>query len=142
MSDVIKSYYSEAIEKITMEFNQKNVHLSRKGKIVSKFVISAIDEFCKQSNEFAQAVVQSKGTIAQCIEASVNDKSSDNDRGNEGISDALVAINAAKFYFSTANVNVTMKIDLGDGGYSGNEPDQDETSSGNVLSIDFEKLFS
>lgn len=124
------AYYKEAIEKIEQEYNS-NIKLSQKGKIVGTFVVGAVKEFCEQSDEFAQAVAQSARKIDECIEATVKCASS-------SISDADVAIKAAQFYFPTAKVTVTMKIDLGDGGMSGAEQDE----SGNLLEIDFEKLFS
>lgn len=123
------AYYKEAIEKIEKEYNS-NKKLSWNGRQVGSFVVGIVKGFCEQSDEFAQAVAQSAKKIDECIESTVKNVSS--------ISDADIAIKAAQFYFPTANVIVTMKIDLGDGGMSGTEQDE----SGNLLEIDFEKLFS
>ena len=99
----------KAVEKIKSEI--KNAKLSRKGKAVSSAVINALSDFCRQNSEFAQAVEQSKKSVADCIESTVKNC------GNS-ISDVDVVRKAVSFYFPGATVKCTMTIDVGDGGFS------------------------
>lgn len=67
-------------------------------------VMNAVQQFCKQEPEFAQAVVQS-GTFAECM------KKVAAGAGN-AISDLEAYKKAVQFYFPGANVNMQMTIDL------------------------------
>ncbi len=109
--------------------------LSQKGKLVSKHVIKALKEFCRQNGEFAQAVAQSDKTVAECIEETVKGTSN-------YVSDIEVYRRAAAFWFKGATVKFVMTIDLGDNGFSNNSdvPNSDVVQSpakkGLSLSLD------
>lgn len=100
----------EAIEKLSKE-PQK---LSQKAEAVSGAVREALKKFCLQNAEFAQAVAQSEKTVADCLEYVVKGCGS-------SLSDITAYERAAEFYFSGAKVHCHMTIDLGDGGFSGEE---------------------
>lgn len=100
----------KAIEKLDKEFNECK-GLSQKGKAVSSAVLDALKSFCKQNTEFAQAVVQTDKTFADCVKSTVKDCGS-------SISDLEVYRKAVQFYFAGADVRFEMTLDLGDGGFS------------------------
>lgn len=101
-------YIKQAIDKL----NQKSNKLSQKAKAVSDGVRGALIEFCKQNSEFAQAVAQSDKSIAECLEYVVEGCGS-------CLSDIAAYERAARFYFAGAKVHFQMILDLGDGGFSG-----------------------
>lgn len=108
------SKYTNAKEKLTAELNAKDVKLSSHGKAVSKAVLNALQDFCDQNSEFAQAVMQSDKKVAECIESTVKGCGS-------SISDLEVYRRAVEFYFPGATVKMQLTIDLGDDGFS-NKP--------------------
>lgn len=82
-----------------------------KQMVVAEATAAALQEFCKQEPEFAQAIEQSGKTFQQCLDAAVKGVGS-------SISDLEVYSRAVKFYFSTAKVHFDMRIDLsGDNGH-------------------------
>lgn len=111
---------TQAINKITEEFNDKSAQFSQKGKAVSTYVVGILKDFCQQNSEFAQAIVQSDKTVVDCINVAVRNA------GNS-ISDLDVCKKAVEFYFPDATVHFAMKIDVGDGGFSNNESAQCES---------------
>ena len=124
-----------ATEKIKAEL--KCAKLSAKAKAVAGAVEEALSLFCDQNSEFAQAVEQSGRTATECVESAV--------RGcGNSISDIELYRRAAAFYFEDATVHFSMTIDLGDGGFSNNQPDSvgqirtdsDKPSGGISLSLD------
>lgn len=105
----------------------KTVKLTKKGGAVSKSVVDVLADFCGQSDEFAQAVIQSDKKVGECIESTVKDC------GNS-ISDIDVYRKAVQFYFPGADIHFNMVIDLGDGGFSTQQPT--EKSTGMQMSLD------
>lgn len=103
----------KAIDKINEEYKQCK-KLSKHGAVVGKSVVEALELFCRQSKEFAQAVVNCSQSVGECIESTVKGCGS-------SISDIEVYQRAAAFYFDGAQVRFEMIVDLGDGGYSGDE---------------------
>ena len=98
-----------AEEKIKTELS--GAKLSRKGQAVAHAVEEALITFCAQNAEFAQAVEQSSGNAADCVESAV--------RGSgDSISDIEVYRKAVQFYFEGATVHFSMNIGLGDNGFS------------------------
>lgn len=100
--------------------------------VVAEETAKALMQFCKQEQEFEQAIEQSGSTFQQCLD-SVCKKT-----GN-GISDLKAYTKAVKFYFSTATVHFNMTIDLsGDNGHT--EPPitmkQNQPKSSLGLSLD------
>lgn len=111
--------------------DMKSAKLTKKGSAVSGAVKAALEDFCRQNHEFEQAVLQG-GTLADCIEHTVKGC------GNS-ISDIEVYRKAVEFYFPTAKIQMSMILDLGDGGYSGELEDKPITVSRNEkveLSLD------
>ncbi len=102
----------KAISKLEKEYKDCK-KLSQKGNAVKEEVLDALKFFCRQNSEFAQAVVQTKAPLKDCIEGTVKDC------GNK-ISDIDVYKAAVRFYFPGADIRVVMTIDLGDSGFSNN----------------------
>lgn len=109
--------------------DMKSAKLTKKGSAVSGAVTAALEDFCRQNREFEQAVLQG-GSLAECVEHTVKGC------GNS-ISDIEVYRRAVEFYFPTAKIQMTMTLDLGDGGYSGEPEDKPITVSSKLeLSLD------
>ena len=77
-----------------------------KEKVMAPAVQAVLLDFCKQNEEFAQAVVQG-GSFKDCMAAVAKAT------GNS-ISDLDAYKKAVAFYFPGAGIHVTMKIDLCD----------------------------
>ncbi len=67
-------------------------------------VRKALEDFCRQEPEFAQAIVQG-GSFKDCMSAAAKGV------GNS-ISDSEAFAKAARFYFPGAQIKVIMEIDL------------------------------
>ena len=81
----------------------------QKEKAMASAVRKALEDFCRQEPEFAQAIVQG-GSFADCMKAVAKGV------GNS-ISDSEAFARAARFYFPGCRVRVVMEIDLiGDAG--------------------------
>lgn len=120
-------YQERAISKLQQELKafQSN---DNKAKAVKDAVADALIDFCKQDDEFAQAIVQSDKTLSDCCNAAMKGV------GNS-ISDLEVFKKAVKFYFSTADIQFKMTIDL-----CGNIGESEKT--GKVIELSFDELFS
>lgn len=127
MNEIIQ----KAIDKLNEEYNQGK-KWSRAADIVKKSVRDTLIVFCQQNAEFAQAVVQTDKTLAECIEGTVKGCGS-------GISDLEVYRRAVSFYFSGATVQFIMTIDLGDEGFSNRQTESEEASP-KKLTLDLNKL--
>lgn len=92
-----------AIEKIRKEL--KTTSGDNKVNAVKNHVADTLIEFCRQDDEFAQAVMQSDKTLGDCC------KSIMSGCGNS-ISDLEVYRKAVQFYFPGADIRMTMTIDL------------------------------
>ena len=100
------SYFEKAKEKIekTKEPSES------KAKAVFSSVKDTLLKFCRQEDEFAQAIVQSDKTVADCCTSIMKNSGS-------SISDFEVYSRAVEFFFPGAKVEFQMKIDLiGDAG--------------------------
>ena len=97
-------YKKEAIEKIKAEA-QALKKLSPQGNAVSKDVCNVLIMFCEQDDEFAQAIVQGKKKLKDCIESTVKGT-------RQSISDLEVYKRAVEFYFPGATVHMNLTIDL------------------------------
>lgn len=120
-------YQERAISKLQQElkeFQSKDL----KAKAVKDAVADALIDFCKQDDEFAQAIVQSDKTLSDCCNAAVKGT------GNSA-SDLEIFQKAAKFYFQPAKIHLTMTIDL-----CGNIGEAEKT--GKVIELSFDELFS
>ena len=99
----MNKFYKDAIQKLSDGAKAK--HKSREAEAMKKAVSDKLKDFCKQDDEFAQAVVQG-GSFADCMEA-VKKKV----KGNS-ISDIDAYSAAVAFYFPGATIRVQMAIDL------------------------------
>lgn len=83
--------------------------VGQKEKAMAKAVSTVLQDFCRQDEEFAQAVAQG-GSFKDCMIAVAKGV------GNS-ISDLDAYKKAVRFYFPGADISVQMKIDLiGDAG--------------------------
>ncbi len=96
-----ENWATKAIEKLDKE--QKAVS-GQKEKVMAGPVLAAIKDFCKQDEEFAQAVVQG-GSFADCMKAVAQGVGS-------AISDIDAYKKAVQFYFPGAKVQMQLSIDL------------------------------
>lgn len=97
----MENWATQAHEKLKKERSSVS---GNKERAMADAVLDAIQEFCKQEPEFAQAVVQS-GTFADCM------KKVAAGTGNS-ISDLEAYKKAVQFYFPGAVVNMQLTIDL------------------------------
>lgn len=100
------------LDKALEKLDRKPEKLSRQAQAVSNDVLRTLKSFCAQNSEFAQAVAQSDKTVAECLEYVVEGCGS-------CLSDIAAYERAARFYFAGAKVHFQMILDLGDGGFSG-----------------------
>ena len=92
----------KAIERLESE--RKTAKYDRYAQIMKDRVCETLEDFCRQDEEFAQAVVQG-GTFEDCM------KSVAKSCGN-GISDLEAFRRAVQFYFRGAEIRFHMTIDL------------------------------
>lgn len=97
----LSNWATQAHQKLDKE---KNAVTGQKEKVMAGAVLAAIKDFCKQDEEFAQAVVQG-GSFADCMKAVANGV------GN-AISDIDAYKKAVQFYFPGAKVQMQLSIDL------------------------------
>lgn len=108
------SWGSQAVEKLRGELLAGK--FNRYANIMKKDVEAALEDFCRQDEEFAQAVVQG-GTFEDCM------KKVATNCGN-GLSDLEAFRRAVQFYFLGADIQFQMKIDL-----APHDRDDEETES-------------
>ena len=94
---------NEAIKKLREE--EKSGKFDRYGVAMKGAVRDALIDFCRQNEEFAQAVVQD-GSFTDCMKAVAKKI-----KGN-AISDVEAYVEAVRFYFPGAGIDVKMTIDL------------------------------
>ena len=97
----MNTWYEQAETRLKSEYD--NVK-GQKESAMKSAVRDALLEFCRQNEEFAQAVVQG-GTFPDCMAAVAKGVGS-------SISDLEAYRRAASFYFDGARVNFTMTIQL------------------------------
>lgn len=95
-------WYDQAVNKLDAEY--KNGKYDRYGNAMKSEVCEALKIFCKQDEEFAQAVVQG-GTFEDCMKSVSKNISS-------SLSDLEAYRRAVAFYFDGAKVEFQMKIML------------------------------
>ena len=98
---VLNNWAQQALEKLKGEAKAVT---GRKEKVMDGAVQLAIEDFCRQDEEFAQAVVQG-GSFADCMKAVAAGV------GN-AISDIDAYRKAVEFYFPGAKIQMQMTIDL------------------------------
>ena len=116
------SFQQQAIEKLRQE--AKDFKGSRYESAMKSAVLEALESFCQQNEEFAQAVVQGD-SFEKCMAAVAKGCGS-------SLSDIEAYQRAAAFYFRGAEVKMELHIQL--------EPDAPE--QGKVINLDFSDFFS
>lgn len=115
------SWKEKALGKLEAE--QKTAKYDRYAQVMKNSVREALESFCRQDDEFAQAVVQG-GTFEDCMKAVAKNC------GN-GISDLEAYRRAARFYFPGSEVRFQMSIDL-----CGDVQEQDGGQEAVVLNLE------
>lgn len=98
----LNNFLTEALKKLSAA-ERKNVK-GQKEKAMASAVAEALESFCRQNAEFAQAVAQG-GSFADCMSAVAKGVGS-------SISDLDAYKKAVGFYFPGAKIRFTMTIDL------------------------------
>ena len=102
IKEAYMEYLNQALTKLNDEAKEKIT--DSKANAMKSAVLTALKEFCRQDEEFAQAVVQG-GTFAKCMEAVAKGVGS-------SISDLDAFKKAVQFYFPGAEVQFKMEIDV------------------------------
>ena len=97
---------------------------SRYEAVMKTAVAEALENFCRQNEKFAQAVVQG-GSFAECMAAVAKGCGS-------SLSDIEAYRRAAAFYFRGAQVKMELRICL--------EPEAED--AGKIIHLDFSDFFS
>jgi hypothetical protein len=107
------NYVNQALKKLAEEY--KGFKGDRYQAVMKSAVRDALEDFCKQNEEFAQAVVQG-GSFADCME--------EVSRGiKNALSDLEAYRRAVSFYFEGAKVKMTLTIQMErEEAVEGNEP--------------------
>ena len=95
-------YLDKALKKLEEEY--KSGSFDKSAKIMKSAVKDTLADFCRQDDEFAQAVVQG-GNFTDCMKAVAKSCGS-------GISDLEAYRRAVRFYFPGAEIRFQMTIDL------------------------------
>lgn len=98
----MNEWYEQAKSKLEAE--KKAGSYDRYANAMKDAVCEALDDFCRQDREFAQAVVQG-GTFADCMKAVAKNCGS-------SISDLEAFRRAVRFYFPGADVKFHMTVNL------------------------------
>ena len=96
----------------------------RKINVVKTPVTETLIGFCRQDEEFAQAIVQSDKTLGDCLREVMGGV------GN-AISDIETYRSAVQFYFPGSDIRMTMTIDL-----CASVKDDDDTEGGSSIVLD------
>ena len=99
MNELLIKTVTEKLDKESAEIKDS------KAKVIAEPTKKALLEFCRQEEEFAQAIIESSKKFSECCESVVKGVST-------GISDLEVYRKAVQFYFSGADIRFEMKIDL------------------------------
>lgn len=97
----MENWAAQAVKKLDSEIKAVT---GAKEKAMANAVLAAIQDFCRQDEEFAQAVVQGK-SFAECM------KTVAAGTGNS-ISDFDAYKKAVQFYFPGAEIRMQLTIDL------------------------------
>ena len=120
------SYQDQAIKKI----RTAKMPAGQKASAVAPAVADALVDFCRQDDEFAQAVAQG-GSFADCVAAVVKGVGS-------SISDLEAYRRAVQFYFPGADIRMQLTIDLCPQAV---EPEAPTVPDKGGIVLDFKSLF-
>lgn len=96
----MSEFLSKAIEKLS----DKSGSFDKYANAMKGAVKKALEDFCRQDEEFAQAVAQG-GSFADCMKAVAKNCGS-------SISDLEAYRRAVQFYFPGAEIHMSMTVDL------------------------------
>lgn len=99
MNELLINQVKEKLEKEKTEIKD------RKAEVIAEPTLNALLEFCRQEEEFAQAIMESSKNFSECCVNVVKGT------GN-AVSDLEVYRKAVQFYFDGADIRFEMKIDL------------------------------
>ena len=114
-------YLDKALKKLEEEY--KSGSFDKYANIMKRAVKDTLADFCRQDDEFAQAVVQG-GSFTDCMKAVAKSCGT-------GISDLEAYRRAVRFYFPGAEIRFQMTIDL-----IGDAAKADETENAGALILD------
>lgn len=114
-------YLDKALKKLEEEY--KSGSFDKYANIMKSAVKDTIADFCRQDDEFAQAVVQG-GSFTDCMKAVAKSCGT-------GISDLEAYRRAVRFYFPGTEIRFQMTIDL-----IGDAAKADETENAGALILD------
>ncbi len=118
-------YCDQALKKLREEAKKVS---GQKEKAMADAVRATLETFCRQDEEFAQAIVQGK-SFSDCMAAVA--------RGvGQSISDLEAYKKAVQFYFPGAEIHMTMTIDL-IGAAAGTETPATEDQAPESILLDF-----
>lgn len=120
-------YQNQALERLDRELKEGT--FDRCAAIMKQGVHDALADFCRQDDEFAQAVVQG-GTFADCMKAVAKNC-------GKGISDLEAYRRAVRFYFPGADIAFQMQIYLCDS----DKPGQ-ETKGADAIVVNFDDFWN
>lgn len=92
-----------AVEKLKKECADAKNKFGRYEKVLAKPVLTALESFIGQDEEFARAVYQNSQTFSDCLKAVAKDIAG-------AISDLDVYKRAVQFYFPGAEIEFCMKL--------------------------------
>lgn len=98
----MNNYLEQALKKLEEE--SASGSFDKYAAVMKKAVRDTLEDFCRQDEEFAQAVVQG-GSFTDCMKAVAKGCGS-------GISDLEAYTRAVQFYFPGAKIKMQMSIDL------------------------------
>jgi len=99
----------------------------QKISVVKKPVADTLISFCKQDEEFAQAIVESEKTLGDCLKEVMKSVTT-------AISDIDTYRKAVQYYFPGAGIKMQMTIDLC-ASVRGNDDEAEPTKSNIVLDL-------
>ncbi len=124
----MNEWYEQA--KCKLETELKSGKYDRYASAMKSAVCEALDGFCKQDREFAQAVVQG-GTFEDCMKAVAKGCGS-------SISDLEAFRRAVQFYFPGADVRFQMSVNLCASVETDEEPKQEPEPKAERKILDLE----
>lgn len=120
------SWKDKALAKLEAE--RTAAKYDRYAQIMKDRTCETLADFCRQDEEFAQAVAQG-GTFEDCMKAVAKNC-------GHGISDLEAFRRAARFYFPGAEVRFRMDIDLVGGAKEAKDSQEPSGDSGKAILLD------
>lgn len=118
----MSGYLDQALKKLDEEY--KSGSYDKYANVMKQAVKETVADFCRQDEEFAQAVAQG-GSFTECMKAVAKGCGS-------SISDLEAYRRAVRFYFPGAEIRMQMTIDL-----IGDAAGEDKEQSTDPMILDF-----